>query len=213
MFFQVGNEKIILDFNNGVTIRVGGPDLTYFVECVAYRGADHQPVTLESFHVTSNCDWPKKEFRVPIEFYFDFEIKIYKFDPLYGLKLIFNHRYNDYDQVVRFILETDDHKEAKFWLTKIKEYQRKNYCKIQVFSKFEDIDKQSDTRYQTRDLTPYKTYRIGRFPKSSTDWKTIDPRKEGLIWFGHWKTIWSYQHPRLWKYLSSEEIVNDILGL
>ena len=76
-----------------------------------------------------------------------------------------------------------------------------------------DIDSESDTRYQTRDITPYKTYRIGRFPKNSTDWKTIDPRKEGLLWFGHWKTVWSYQHPRLWKNLSSEEIVNDILGL
>lgn len=213
MFFQVGNEKILLDFNDGITVRVGGPDITYFVECVEYRGSDHHPVTLESFHVTTNCDWPQKQFRVPIEFNMDFEIKVYRFDPTYGLKLIFNHRYNDYDQLVRFIVDTDNIDEAEIWLKKIKEYQQKNRCKIQVFSQFEQIDSASDTKFQSRDLTPYKTYKIGRFPKNSSDWKTVDPRKEGLIWFGHWKTIWSYQHPRIWKNLSSEEIINDILGL
>jgi hypothetical protein len=155
----------VLDFNEGITVRVGGPDLSYFVECVEYRGIDHEPVTLESYHIASNCDWPYREFKVPIEFYLDFEIKIYKFDPNYGLKLIFNHRYNDYDQLVRFIIDTEDYNEAKLWLNKIKEYQRKNYCKIQIFSRFEDIDAESDTRYQTRNLTPYKTFRIGRFPK------------------------------------------------
>jgi hypothetical protein len=213
MYFQLGDEKIVMDFNNGITVRVGGPDLTYFVECVEHRGIDHQPVTLEGYHITSNCDWPYKEFKIPIEFYLDFEIKIYKFDPQYGLKLIFNHRYNDYDQVVRFILDTDNLEEAELWLKKVKEYQRKNYCKAQIFSKFEEIEKESDSRFQTKNLTPYKTYKLGRFPKNSSDWKTVDPRKEGLLWFGYWKTVWSYQHPRLWKNLSSEEIANDILGL
>ena len=41
----------------------------------------------------------------------------------------------------------------------------------------------------------------------------MDSNKEGVIWYGNWKTFWSYQHPRLWKNLSSQEIVDDILGL
>ena len=213
MFFRVGREQVVLDFNQGITIRIGGPDLSYFVECVEYKGVDHQPVTLESFHVNANCNYPKTEFKIPIEFYFDFEIRIYRFDPNYGLKLIFTHRYNDYSQLVRFILDTDNYEEANIWLKKINEYQEKNYCKIQIISKFDDINSHSDTRFKTRDITPYRTYRIGRFPKTSTDWKTLDPRKEGLIWLGNWKTIWSYQHPKLWKFLSAEEIANDILGL
>ena len=49
--------------------------------------------------------------------------------------------------------------------------------------------------------------------KNSSDWRTIDPRKEGLIWFGNWKTFWSYEHPRCWKQLTSKEIADDILGL
>jgi hypothetical protein len=95
---------------------------------------------LDGHHVASNCDWPYVEFKLPIEFYLDFEIKIYRFDPNYGLKLIFTHRYNDYDQVVRFIVDTEDYNEANFWVSKIKEYQRKNYCKIQILSHFQDID-------------------------------------------------------------------------
>ena len=47
----------------------------------------------------------------------------------------------------------------------------------------------------------------------SNDFKTVDPRKDGLIWYGNWKTFWSYQHPRNWANLSSQEIVDDILGL
>jgi hypothetical protein len=59
----------------------------------------------------------------------------------------------------------------------------------------------------------YKTYNIGRFPKNSHDWRTIDPRQEGVIWYGNWKTFWSYQHPRLHSNLSSKEIIDDILSL
>ena len=47
MFFQVGNEKIILDFNNGITVKVGGPDLSYYVECVEYNGIGHEPLNLD----------------------------------------------------------------------------------------------------------------------------------------------------------------------
>ena len=70
-----------------------------------------------------------------------------------------------------------------------------------------------DSFYQTYGLNFYKTYNIGRFPKTSNDFKTVDPRKDGLIWYGNWKTFWSYQHPRNWANLSSQEIVDDILGL
>ena len=76
-----------------------------------------------------------------------------------------------------------------------------------------DLNKKLPNYYLTYGIDHYKTYNIGRYPKTSKDFKTVDHRKEGLIWFGHWKTFWSYQHPRLWKNLSSQEIVDDILGL
>ena len=93
-----------------------------------------------------------------------------------------------------------------------------NYCEINscekiIQSKFDDLNKHTNISYINKELEPYKTYSIGRYPKNSSDWKTVDPRKEGLIWFGNWKTFWSYEHPRCWKYLTSKEIADDILGL
>ena len=75
--------------------------------------------------------------------------------------------------------------------------------KVNIFFKDQAVQK------AMQDLT----YNIGRFPKSSTDFRTVDHRKEGLIWYGNWKTFWSYQHPRVWTDLTSQEIVDDILGL
>lgn len=213
MFSQIGNEKIVLDFNNGILVRCGGPELMYYVECLEYKGSDILPHVIEGYHFSNENWWDKKEFHIPIEFYLDFEIIVYKFDDYYGLKKIYSHRFNENDQLIRFIFDSNDEKECKLWSQKVLEYKRKKYCHIEIVSKFEDINNLSDTRFQTKNLTPYKTYRIGRFSKDSQDWKTIDPRKENLIWYGNWKTFWSYQHPRLWKNLSSEEIVNDILGL
>ena len=34
-----------------------------------------------------------------------------------------------------------------------------------------------------------------------------------IFGFGGLKLFWSYQHPRSWSFLNSQEIVDDILGL
>lgn len=213
MYFQIGTEKIFLDFNNGITARVYGPDSLYYVEIVEYRGNDHSPVSIGGNIISHDGNWVQYEFQIPIEFHFDFEVKFYKFNPEFGIHNFYSHKFNDYGQVVRFIIEPHSLEEGFMWLKEIKKYSRKRGCIIQTVSPYPELEFFSDTRYQTRDLTPYKTYKLGRYPKVSNDWKTIDPRKEGLIWFGNWKTFWSYQHPRNWKDLSSYEIAIDILGL
>ena len=213
MYFQIGNEKISLDFNQGINVRCDGSDMMYYVECLEYTGIDPIPRIVEGFHFTNQDFWSYKLFELPIEFYMDFEIVVYRFDEQFDLKRIFSHRFNENDQLIKFKLDTENEKEARIWLEKVFEYKDKKGCHIDVHSKFESINRFSEIRYKDRNLTPYKTYRIGRYNKDSNDWKTVDPRKENLIWFGNWKTFWSYQHPRLWKNLSSEEIAKDILGL
>lgn len=213
MFYQIGNEKIHLDFNNGITLRCNGPEVMYYAECLEYRGIDNLPHIVEGYHFSHHEFWGWKDFRLPIEFYMDFEIVLYKFDNEFGLKKFFTHRFNETEQLVRFNLVSKDLEECKIWLGRILEYKRKKECKIEIISDFDEINSYSYTRYKDRNLTPYKTYRIGKFSKDSQDWKTVDPRKENLIWYGNWKTFWSYQHPRLWKNLSSKEIADDILGL
>ena len=130
-----------------------------------------------------------------------------------GLSKIFVHRFNDYGKSVLFNLITKDIEEAQIWVDRIKLYQKIHGCRISINSDFEEINKSFESYYHTNGIDFYKTYNIGRFPKTSSDFRTMDHRKEGLIWYGNWKTFWSYQHPRKWTDLTSQEIVDDILGL
>ena len=113
----------------------------------------------------------------------------------------------------RIDLITKDIEEARIWVDRIKLYQKIHGCRISINSDFEEINKSFESYYHTNGIDFYKTYNIGRFPKTSSDFRTMDHRKEGLIWYGNWKTFWSYQHPRKWTDLTSQEIVDDILGL
>lgn len=211
MLLQINDVQILLNFNNGISIRINGPEKYYHVEVVEYKKNQDIPVIVECHHI-SNVVHPK-EFRLPIKFYFDFEIIIYKVVLGHGLKKIFNHRFNEFGKVIKFIIDTKNYGEAINWLKYIDEYCNIHSCKKIIKSHFEDINHQTNKLFLGKEIEPYKTYEIGRFPKSSNDWRTIDPRKEGMIWFGNWKTFWSYEHPRCWTNLTSEEIIKDILGL
>jgi len=215
MYIQINDEKIKIDFNSGITVSISGPDDFYYVEVNEFQKNNDNLVYVEGYLITDKLKytWVRKNFTLPIEFYFNFQIKIYKFIDNIGLKPIFIHQYNDIDKLVLFKLDTNDYTEALLWTDRILQYQKINRCKIVLDSQFENLNKSFDSFYQTKNLDFYKTYRIGRYPKTSDDWRTVDPRKEGLIWFGNWKTFWSYQHPRIWENISSQEIVDDILGI
>ena len=214
MYTIINDVKIAIDFNSGIVVYAQGPDKEYYIEISEYQKNDDRPKFIEGYSINVIDGLPTKRiFKCPIEFYFDFEISIYKFVDKFGLQKIFSHRYNDSDKFVKFNLSPKDYNECVFWVEKIKEYQNIHGCKILLETPFDDINKSCESYYQTKGITPYRTYNIGRFPKTSNDWKTIDPRKEDMIWFGYWKTFWSYQHPRYWKELSSEEIIKDILSL
>lgn len=215
MYIQINEEKIKIDFNSGITVSISGPDDFYYVEVNEFQKNNDNLVYVEGYLITDKLKytWMRKNFNLPIEFYFNFQIKIYKFIDKIGLKPIFTHQYNDNDKLVLFKLGTNDYNEALLWTDRILQYQKINQCKIVLESQYENLNKCFDSFYQTKNLDFYKTYRIGRYPKTSDDWRTVDPRKEGLIWFGNWKTFWSYQHPRIWENISSQEIVDDILGI
>lgn len=214
MYITLNEEQIILNLNPQVHLKVAGPDKLYYVELREYKKNEDQSLYVEGYKISNGQyeNW-RTDFTCPIEFYFDFEIQLYKYTSEHGLTRMLTHRYNDYGKYVLFNLETDDSEEAYLWTERVKEYQRIHGCKVVLKSKFEKIDKLFSTYYNTYGIDFYKTYNIGRFPKTSTDFRTLDHRKEGVIWYGTWKTFWSYQHPRMWKNLSSQEIADDILGL
>lgn len=212
MYIALNNERIILNFNGGINLKMSGPDHMYYVELKEYVKNDEFPYTVESYRITPTGG-RRQAFNVPIEFQGNWEILVFKFIENHGMKLIYNHRYCDYGKLVKFYLETKDFNEATLWSKRVDEYSRIHGCIPLVDSNFDEINKSYTAYYNIPGIDIYKTYKIGRYPKSSSDFRTIDHRKEGLIWFGNWKTFWSYQHPRKWTELTSQEIVDDILGL
>ena len=211
MFINVNNEKIEIKFDPYIYVNVWGPEHFYYVEVREYVKDNPESKFVEGFHFNRNADIVKDyNFYYFGEFYGDYEISVFKFVKNVGLQKIYTHRYNDCGQLVQFNLITDNIEDAKIWIQSIDEYQKKHGCIVKVNSKFEEIN----TLYSDDTQSPYKTYNIGRIPKTSTDFKSIgEKRKYGNLWFGNWKVFWSYQHPRNWKNLSAKEISDDILGL
>lgn len=213
MYFSLNEERVVINFNPSPYVRISGPDKLYYVEAREYVDNDDKSLTIEGYKVSPTGSGWRSCFELPIQFYGDFEISISKYVPNFGIKKIYTHRYNDYGKFVRFNLETNDMEECIFWVERVMEYKRIHGCKPLIYTNFDEVNKKFSEYYSIIDIDYYKTYNIGRFPKQSTDFRTMDARKEGVIWYGNWKTFWSYQHPRCWKNLSSQEIVDDILGL
>ena len=213
MYFSLNEERIILHFNPYPYVRVSGPDKLYYVEMREYVDNDDKSLVIDGYKISPKDNGWRTFFDVQIEFYGDFEISISKYISDYGLKKIYTHRFNDYGKLVKFNLVTADKDECLLWIDRVMEYKRIHGCNTSIYTEFDDINKKYSDYYSTENIDYYKTYNIGRFPKQSVDFKTVDARKEGLIWYGNWKTFWSYQHPRCWKNLSSQEIIDDILGL
>lgn len=213
MFTRVNNIKIFYSFEDGVRVTVQGPDTLYLVEVKEYPKGSETPKHVEGYVIDQKQEGYFNFFHYPQEFYGDLEILVYRMDLDYGLVNIFRHRYNDRDKIVEFILDTKEYKEAQLWANRIKEYTNVHGCRPVVKSKFPAINKQFQEYYNMSGLEPYKVYRIGRYPKNSKDYKTLQPQHDGMLWFGNWKLYWSYQHPRSWNFLNSQEIVDDILGL
>jgi len=211
MFINVNNENIEIKFDPYIYVNVWGPEHFYYVEVREYVKDNPESKFVEGFHFNRNADIVKDyNFYYFGEFYGDYEISVFKFVKNVGLQKIYTHRYNDCGQLVHFNLITDNIEDAKIWVKSIDEYQKKHGCIVKVNSKFEEIN----TLYSNDTQSPYKTYNIGRIPKTSTDFKSVgEKRKHGNLWFGNWKVFWSYQHPRNWKELTAKEISDDILGL
>lgn len=216
MFTRIDDITIRMDFNEGVKVWVKGPDLFYFVEILEYEKGCGDPKYLEGHQVHSIPTdaapfW--KFFKYDARFYSDFEIRVYRCDDNEGMLLVHTHRYNDRGKYVRFEITNKNKEETELWVERIHKYCVIHKCYPVIKTDFTDINHRHKNFFITDGIEYYRTYRIGRFPKASKDFKTQDPRKKGFLWFGFWKIFWSYEHPRNWKFLNSQEVVDDILGL
>ena len=213
MYTSVNDDLIYYDFNPSVSLKVYGDELLYLVELFEYKKNHSSPLLIVNFSIRPERNKRMNEFFSQIQYYYDFEIKVSKFIPNVGIQKIFTHRYNDMGKLVRFNLHTDDVKEAIIWYNRIIHYQKIHQCEIYIDSKFSEVKQLNKSKYNVERLNFYKTFNIGRFPKSSDDFKTKHTSEHGQIRLNYWKSFWSYEHPRNWNYLTSKEIADDILGL
>lgn len=213
MYTSVNKDLIYYDFNPFVRVKIYGDEPQYLVELFEYKKNHSSPLLIVNYPVRPERLKNVRDFLCPIEYYYDFEIKVSKYIPNVGIQKIFNHRYNDMGKLVRFNLHTDDVKEAIIWYNRIIHYQKIHQCEIFIDSKFSEVRQLNKMKYNVEGLNFYKTFNIGRFPKSSDDFKTKHTSEHNQIRLNYWKSFWSYEHPRNWKNLTSKEIVDDILGL
>lgn len=215
MYTKINDILINYTFSDGVKVKVKGPDTYYYVEIREFLPNSTESFFLEGFHIVDEplkCH-PTQEFRYDANFYFDFELLVYKTDVNHGLVKIFQHRFDDRDKLVLFNIETDNLQEATLWYDKSLLYTDLHGCKPVIRTRFDELNHRNKNYFSTDSFEFYKIYNIGRYPKTSTDFRSIgDKRVENTTWYGLWKKYWSYQHPREWKLLNSEEIVDDILG-
>lgn len=212
MYITVNNEQIDIRLNPYIYVNVLGPDPLYYVELREYVNNSEESKFVEAYHFNKDGHFVmSRNFDFLGEFYGDYEISVFKFVENVGLQRIYNHRYNDCGKLVEFNLYPNTFADIEAWVQSILEYRKKHGCIVKVNSPYDDIN--SKFKYDDK-LPVYKTYNIGRFEKTSTDYKTLgETRKYGKLWFGNWKVFWSYQHPRNWKGLSAKNISDDILGL
>ena len=212
MYITVNKEQIDIRLNPYIYVNVLGPDPLYYVELREYINNEEESKLIEGHHFNKNGAYVQSlNFSFFGEFYGDYEISVYKFVKNVGLQKIHTHRYNDCGKLVEFYLETNSIDDANTWVDSILDYQKKHGCIVKLNSSFEELN----NRFEYDSTLPiYKTYNIGRFEKTSNDYKTLgETIKHGNIWFGNWKVFWSYQHPLNWKSLSAKNISDDILGL
>lgn len=216
MFTKIDDVTIRTDFNDGIKVWVKGPDLFYYVEMLEYEKNSNSPKYLEGYQIHSNPrdDAPFwKNFKFDGKFHMDFEIRVYRVDNNEGIQLVYSHRFNDRGRFVKFEIVNGDRLETEVWVERIHKYCEIHKCQPIIKTQFTDINHRNKNFFLTEAIEYYKTYKLGRFPKSSQDFKSKDPRQKGLLWFGNWKTFWSYEHPRNWINLNSQMIVDDILGI
>lgn len=210
MYFSLNQEKIIFHQNNGITVRVNGPEELYYVEVREFLSGKNQSFYLEGYPVClSGKEGVKTEFNLPIRFYGDLETTIYKFRDGKKTTRIFTHRYNDYGKLVRFKFDTESIEDSDVWFNLVMDYRKLHGCKVMIDSPYSHYNEKINGNFDPIDIDYYKTYHIGRYPKSHEEWNPIIPSNEGV----NWKKFWSFDHPRDWSGLTAEEIGKDILGL
>lgn len=151
-------------------------------------------------------------------FFYEAKVQLICFDEEEGTKVVAEDYFDPAGKRVKVVLDTYDRHEAFVWIEQALEFGRKWSCEISIECDPTIAERASkiyrDADFSGSHMDFYATYHIGRY-----DMMAEGPNKYGMQmqskgWIsGGFKMFRSFSNPRDWKFLHSEQIARDILGL
>lgn len=151
-------------------------------------------------------------------FFHNLKVELICFDEQNGWKVVDSEQFDPYHKPVKMIIDSDNKHETYLWIEQCKEFGKKWNCDIHISCNPEFKQRASeiykDVKFDTDGPDFYATYHIGRYNILEEG-----PMKYGLQmqhkgWVnGGCKIFRSFSQPRDWKFLHSEQVARDILGL
>jgi hypothetical protein len=152
-------------------------------------------------------------------FFNEVKAELIGFDELEGVKVIDEVCYNPEGKNIKIQLDTNDKHEAFVWIEQAQEFGKKWNCNIYISCE-EDILKEATRIYKSNFIRKsdggnfYATYHIGRYNiQDSLNLFGMQHQNKGWITNNSWQRFKSFNNPRDWNFLHSEQIARDILGL
>lgn len=200
-----------ITFNSMPKVDITGDiNANYFIEIYEYRNGIKELITDYMLPTNNYICYYR-------EWYGDYEVNIYNWNPENGFHIVESHRYDDNNKEVLVVLDTPHLYEALIWLSKSLEYKKIHGCKLTIKSSFsrdeldvdptikviENIDNSDDY---------YAIYYIGKYDTEYQWNKRLTFTDLDKVWNKN-RTFCSYRNPRDWHQLSLDDVAIDILGL
>jgi len=151
-------------------------------------------------------------------FFNEMKAQLICFDEEEGTKVIAEDWFDPAGKDVKVTLDTEDRHEAFIWIEQALEFGRKWNCRIAIECA-DAIAERARSIYPSADFSKdpkqfYATYHIGRYDMKQEGVNKYGMQMQSKGWIsGGSKMFRSFANPRDWKFLHSEQIARDILGL
>lgn len=211
------NVKLHSEFIRAPKFQLISDDTNEYMISIMEKMGNEINVVYDSIAL-KNGEW----FQIFREWYTQFYIKLYGWNG--ELILIDTYEYDDKNKNVQINLYPNNIDEIKIWYKYLIEYKNIHNCNLFIYSdKYIDILMNLDQNLYISDFIKnesdivddcYALYDVGRFDineNSINKYGYFDifggKIKEGVRLYD------SFKNPRDWKYLSSDDIICDILGI
>jgi hypothetical protein len=150
-------------------------------------------------------------------FFHEVKAQLITFDEENGTRVIAEDWFDPAGKDVKVCIDTQDRHEAFVWIEQAIEFGEKWNCRITIEC-LSDIAERAMPIYSNVEFNApkdfYATYHIGRYDMKEEGINKFGAQSQSKGWIsGGFKFFRSFANPRDWKFLHSEQIARDILGL